>query len=68
MDIRRFLSRFFWDSLVRVAIGASFKAGEAIGLVTAFTILFHEILHKMGDFTILVRDGMSKTKAFLEGS
>ena len=48
-----------------IAIGVSFKAGEAIGLAKAFTILFHEILHKMGDFTILVRYGMSKKRAVL---
>lgn len=45
-----------------VTIGASFTTGEAFGLAMAITISFHEILHKMGDFAILVRGGMSKKK------
>ncbi len=49
----------FTDGL---AIGASYLAGETVGLVTTITILFHEIPHEIGDFAILVQSGCSKRK------
>lgn len=50
----------FTDGL---AIGASFLAGESIGLITTFTILLHEVPHEIGDFAILIQSGVPKSKA-----
>lgn len=52
----------FTDGL---AIGASYLAGQSIGLVTTFTILLHEVPHEIGDFAILVQSGYPKRKAML---
>ncbi|XP_049870068.1 protein catecholamines up [Pectinophora gossypiella] len=52
----------FTDGL---AIGASFIAGQSIGLITTITILLHEIPHEIGDFAILVQSGCSRRKAML---
>ena len=52
----------FTDGL---AIGASYLAGQNIGYVTTFTILFHEVPHEIGDYAILIRSGCSKKKAIL---
>merc|ERR1712203_869872 len=45
----------FTDGL---AIGASFLAGEQIGIITTLTILLHEIPHEIGDFAILIQSGV----------
>lgn len=50
----------FTDGL---AIGASYLAGNSIGVVTTITILLHEVPHEIGDFAILVKSGCSKRKA-----
>lgn len=50
----------FTDGL---AIGASFLAGQSIGIITTITVLLHEIPHEIGDFAILVQSGCSKNKA-----
>ncbi|EDV27513.1 uncharacterized protein TRIADDRAFT_20426 [Trichoplax adhaerens] len=50
----------FTDGL---AIGASYLAGQKIGIITTITILFHEVPHEIGDFAILVQSGCSKRKA-----
>ncbi|XP_055634434.1 protein catecholamines up isoform X2 [Toxorhynchites rutilus septentrionalis] len=52
----------FTDGL---AIGASYLAGNSIGIVTTITILLHEVPHEIGDFAILVKSGCSKKKAML---
>ncbi|XP_023305557.2 protein catecholamines up isoform X2 [Lucilia cuprina] len=52
----------FTDGL---AIGASFLAGNSIGLVTTITILLHEVPHEIGDFAILIKSGCSRRKAML---
>ena len=49
----------FTDGL---AIGASFLAGESVGIITTITILLHEVPHEIGDFAILVQSGCSKRK------
>ena len=36
----------------RLAIGASFKAGNTVGVMTTFSILFHEIPHEICDHNI----------------
>lgn len=50
----------FTDGL---AIGASYLAGNNIGLITTITILLHEVPHEIGDFAILIKSGCSKRKA-----
>lgn len=50
----------FTDGL---AIGASYLAGNSIGLVTTITILLHEVPHEIGDFAILIKSGCSRRKA-----
>lgn len=50
----------FTDGL---AIGASYLAGNSIGLITTITILLHEVPHEIGDFAILIKSGCSKRKA-----
>jgi solute carrier family 39 (zinc transporter), member 7 len=52
----------FTDGL---AIGASYLAGNSVGIVTTITILLHEVPHEIGDFAILVKSGCSKKKAML---
>merc|ERR1712107_676193 len=50
----------FTDGL---AVGASFLAGDSIGMITTLTILFHEIPHEIGDFAILIQSGVPRGKA-----
>ncbi|XP_014214326.1 protein catecholamines up-like [Copidosoma floridanum] len=50
----------FTDGL---AIGASYLAGNNVGILTTFTILLHEVPHEIGDFAILIQSGCSKPKA-----
>jgi len=52
----------FTDGL---AIGASFLAGEQIGIITTLTILLHEIPHEIGDFAILIQSGVPRQKAIM---
>lgn len=52
----------FTDGL---AIGASYIAGQNIGIFTTLTILLHEIPHEIGDFAILVQSGCSHRKAMM---
>lgn len=50
----------FTDGL---AIGASYLAGNSIGMVTTVAILLHEVPHEIGDFAILIKSGCSRKKA-----
>ena len=50
----------FTDGL---AVGASYLAGDSIGLITTVTILFHEIPHEIGDYAILIQSGVPRGKA-----
>lgn len=52
----------FTDGL---AIGASFLAGQGIGIVTTLTILLHEVPHEIGDFAILIQSGATKERAMM---
>ena len=60
MNLVADFSHNFTDGL---AIGASFLAGQNIGLVTTCAILFHEVPHEIGDFAILIQSGCSNRKA-----
>lgn len=55
-------SHNFTDGL---AIGASYLAGQSVGIITTITILFHEVPHEIGDFAILVQSGYPKRKAMM---
>jgi len=55
-------SHNFTDGL---AIGSSYLAGNAIGIVTTITILLHEVPHEIGDFAILLQSGVSRKSAML---
>ncbi|MFW8314679.1 ZIP family metal transporter, partial [Klebsiella pneumoniae] len=46
-------------------IGASYLAGNSIGIVTTINILLHEVPHEIGDFAILIKSGCSRRKAML---
>ena len=50
----------FTDGL---AIGATFVAGERMGMITTLAILLHEGPHEIGDFAILVSSGFTKWQA-----
>ena len=50
----------FTDGL---AIGATFVAGEKMGIITTVAILLHEVPHEIGDFAILVHSGFTKWQA-----
>ncbi|CAG5135215.1 unnamed protein product [Candidula unifasciata] len=52
----------FTDGL---AIGASFLAGQNVGIITTITIFLHEIPHEIGDFAILIQSGCSKKRAMM---
>lgn len=52
----------FTDGL---AIGASYLAGNNVGLVTTITILLHEVPHEIGDFAILIKSGCSRKQAIM---
>merc|ERR1712218_739555 len=46
-----------------LAVGASYLAGDSVGLITTITILFPEIPHEIGDFAILIQSGVPRGKA-----
>merc|ERR1712062_25783 len=48
-----------------LAIGASFLAGDTIGIVTTGTILLHEVPHEIGDYAILIQSGVSPQRAIM---
>lgn len=58
----------FTDGL---AVGASFSSYDKcsgqgsnfVGLTTVLSVLLHEIPHEVGDFTVLVSQGLTKTEA-----
>lgn len=50
----------FTDGL---AIGASYLAGQNIGIITTITILLHEVPHEISDFAILIQSGCNRRKA-----
>jgi len=46
-----------------VAIGSAFSGGGGLALVKVISVLFHEVPHEIGDFTILVHAGLGKWEA-----
>lgn len=66
MEVSGYLNLFadfshnFTDGL---AIGASYLAGQNVGIITTITILVHEVPHEIGDFAILIQSGCPRMKA-----
>lgn len=48
-----------------VLIGAAFLTDIHLGIVTALAVAAHEIPQELGDFAILLNNGLSRGKAFL---
>eukprot|EP01032_Pedospumella_encystans_P007912 gene7912-9431_t len=46
-----------------IAIGASFASGHGLAYATFLSVIFHEIPHEIGDFTILIQSGLTKSQA-----
>lgn len=45
-----------------VAIGAAYITNPSLGVVVAISTFLHEIPHEIGDFGVLIKNGLSKTK------
>ncbi|GBG31492.1 Zinc transporter ZIP13 [Hondaea fermentalgiana] len=43
-----------------MALAAAFQASDAIGLTMTIAVLVHEVPHEVGDFSVLVSQGLSK--------
>ena len=52
----------FSDGLI---LGAVFLINIKVGIATTLAIVFHEIPHELGNFTVLIYGGFSKHKALL---
>eukprot|EP00924_Labyrinthula_sp_SR-Ha-C_P015494 snap_masked-scaffold_4-processed-gene-1.24-mRNA-1 protein AED:0.22 eAED:0.22 QI:0/0/0/0.5/1/1/2/0/271 len=52
----------FTDGL---ALAASYQANEQLGFAMTVAITVHEIPHEIGDFAVLLSEGLSKKHAFL---
>lgn len=48
-----------------IAIAITFMADPALGVVTTLAIVAHEIPQEIGDFAVLLHEGMSRKKVFL---
>jgi len=48
-----------------LAIGLSYASGHNLGIATTISTLAHELPHEIGDFVVLVRNGLSKKKAII---
>ena len=55
---------FIYFYFLGLAIGASFMAGNTVGVMTTFSILFHEIPHEIGDYAILIQSGVPRYNFF----
>ena len=48
-----------------IIIAASFMSGQSLGFVVTLAVAAHEIPQEIGDFSILIYGGFSKTKAII---
>ena len=46
-----------------LAIGGAFVIDRSMGITTTLSILLHEVPHELGDFAILLRGGLTKSRA-----
>lgn len=50
----------FGDGLI---IGTGYLVGIPLGVATAFAVVFHEIPHELGNYSVLVHGGLSRGRA-----
>jgi zinc and cadmium transporter len=55
----------FHNAIDGVVIAASFLTSTELGIFVTLSVVFHEIPQELGDFGILIKSGMSRTKALL---
>jgi len=48
-----------------VLVAAAFLADPILGVLTASSIIVHEVPHKLGDFVVLLNAGLARRKAFV---
>ncbi|CAP43467.1 ZIP family metal transporter [Bordetella petrii] len=48
-----------------VLVAAAFLADPLLGLLTAASIIVHEVPHKLGDFVVLINAGLARRRAFM---
>ena len=48
-----------------VLVAAAFLTDPILGVLTASSIIVHEVPHKLGDFVVLLNAGLARRKAFL---
>ena len=48
-----------------IIIAASFLVSVPVGLATTLAVMFHEIPHELGNFSILLHGGFSRSRAIL---
>jgi len=48
-----------------VLVAAAFLTDPILGVLTASSIIVHEVPHKLGDFVVLMNAGLARRKAFL---
>jgi len=53
----------FHNAIDGIVIAASFLTSTEMGIFVTLSVVFHEVPQELGDFGILLRSGMSKTKA-----
>ncbi len=54
----------FHNAIDGVVIAASFLTSIELGIFVTLSVIFHEIPQELGDFGILVKSGLSRSKAF----
>jgi len=48
-----------------VLVAAAFLADPVLGVLTAASIIVHEVPHKLGDFVVLINAGLARRRAFM---
>src|SRR5690606_41811703 len=48
-----------------VRVAAAFLADPVLGVLTAASIIVHEVPHKLGDFVVLINAGLARRRAFV---
>src|SRR5690606_6146677 len=48
-----------------VLVAAAFLTDPILGVLTASSIIVHEVPHKLGDFVVLMNAGLARRKAFM---